>query len=104
MKALQQGHLVGADTLKKMHQWKPLSNSGMPFQYGYGTTEFVVHSFINRFAKVPVIWGHTGSIGSFLYYAPDLDLYMAGTIDQESDKITPIVLMIKVMKAIQQQK
>ncbi len=41
-----------------------------------------------------------GSIGSFLYYAPDLDLYMAGTIDQESDKITPIVLMIKVMRVI----
>ena len=104
MKALQQGILVSADTLKKMHQWKPLSNSGMPFQYGYGTMEFVVPSFINRFAKVPVIWGHTGSIGSFLYYAPDLDLYMAGTINQESDKVTPIVLMIKVMKTFQQQK
>jgi D-alanyl-D-alanine carboxypeptidase len=104
LKALQQGRLVQADTLKRMHQWKPLSNSGMPFQYGYGTMEFVVPSFINRFAKVPPIWGHTGSIGSFLYYAPDLDLYMAGTIDQENDKTAPIMLMIKIMKAAQPQK
>ena len=104
MKALQQGHLVHADTLKKMHQWKALSNPGMPFQYGYGTMEFVVPLFINRFAKVPPIWGHTGSIGSFLYYAPDLDLYMAGTIDQENNKMTPIVLMIEIMKVVQQQK
>jgi D-alanyl-D-alanine carboxypeptidase len=100
MKGLQQGTLVRADTLMKMHQWRPLSNSGMPFQYGYGTMEFAVPALINRFAKVPVILGHSGSIGSFLYYAPELDLYMAGTIDQESDKITPILLMIKVMKAI----
>jgi D-alanyl-D-alanine carboxypeptidase len=104
MKALQQGRLIRADTLKKMHQWKPLSNSGMPFQYGYGTMEFVVPSLINQLAKVPPIWGHSGSIGSFLYYAPYLDLYMAGTIDQENDKITPIVLMIKIMNAVQQQK
>ncbi len=53
---------------------------------------------------MPSIWGHTGSFGSFLYYSPDLDLYMAGTIDQENDKITPIMIMIKVMKAFQQQK
>ena len=93
MKALQHGCLVRADTLREMHQWKPLSNPGMPFQYGYGTMEFVVPSFINRFVEVPHIWGHTGSVGSFLYYAPDLDLYMAGTIDQENNKVTPIVLM-----------
>lgn len=104
MQALQQGRLVQPDTLKKMHQWKPLSNSGMPFQYGYGTMEFVIPSLINRFAKVPPIWGHSGSIGSFLYYAPDLDLYMAGTIDQENSKTAPVVLMIKIMKAAQQQK
>jgi D-alanyl-D-alanine carboxypeptidase len=104
MKAVQQGRLVHADTLKKMHQWKALSNPGMPFQYGYGTMEFVVPLIINWFAKVPPIWGHTGSIGSFLYYAPDLDLYMAGTIDQENNKMTPIVLMIEIMKVVQQQK
>jgi CubicO group peptidase (beta-lactamase class C family) len=98
MKALEQARLVRADTLKKMHQWRPLSNSGMPFQYGYGTMKFAVPTFINRFARVPTVWGHSGSIGSFLYYAPELDLYMAGTIDQEKDKIGPIMLMIKAMK------
>lgn len=104
LKALQQGRLVRADTLEKMHQWRPLSNSGMPFQYGFGTMKFVVPSSINWLVRVPAIWGHTGSIGSFLYYAPDLDLYMAGTIDQENDKSTPIMVMIKIMKVLQQQK
>lgn len=103
MKALQQGRLIRADSLKRMHQWQPLSNPRMPFQYGYGTMQFAVPSLINALIRVPPIWGHTGSTGSFLYYAPDLDLYMAGTIDQESDRITPILLMIRIMKAIQAQ-
>ena len=98
LKALKEGKIVKADTLKLMHQWHPLKN--LPMQYGIGTMYFEVPSFINRFAKVPPIWGHTGSTGSFLYYAEDMDLFMAGTIDQTEDRITPFVMMIKAMKVI----
>jgi CubicO group peptidase (beta-lactamase class C family) len=69
----------------------------MPFEYGYGTMKFEASPFINRAAKMPPVWGHTGSTGVFLYYAEGLDLYMAGTIDQTEDKVAPIMLMIKVM-------
>jgi D-alanyl-D-alanine carboxypeptidase len=101
LKALNEGRIIQPDTLNKMHQWIPLSNPGMPFQYGYGTMKFEVPSFINWAAKVPPVWGHTGSTGAFLYYAQDLDLYIAGTTNQTDDKITPIMLMIKVIKAFQ---
>jgi len=104
LKALNQGRINKPETLAKMHQWKPLSNPGMPFQYGYGTMKFVPSSSANTTAKVPVVWGATGSTGSFLYYAQDLDLYMAGTTDQVNDKMTPIVMMIRVIKAFQNQK
>lgn len=102
LKALNQGRIIKLETLAKMHQWRPLSNPGMPFQYGYGTMKFVPPSSAYTTAKVPAVWGATGSTGSFLYYAQDLDLYMAGTTDQVNDKITPIVMMIRVMKAFQQ--
>jgi D-alanyl-D-alanine carboxypeptidase len=82
-----------------MHNWRQLRN--MPFQYGYGTMYFEIPAFINWATKVPPVWGHTGSVGSFLYYSASQDLYMAGTINQTEDKITPIMLMIRVMKAIQ---
>jgi CubicO group peptidase (beta-lactamase class C family) len=103
LKALNQGRIIRKDSLEKMHQWIRLANPGMPFDYGFGTMKFEIPSFINRIAKVPPVWGATGSTGSFLYYAEDLDLYMAGTTNQVDDKITPIVLMIKVMKAFQKQ-
>jgi D-alanyl-D-alanine carboxypeptidase len=98
LKALNEGRIVSKDTLKLMHNWRQLRN--MPFQYGYGTMYFEIPSFINWVTKVPPVWGHTGSTGAFLYYAEDLDLYMAGTIDQTEDKVAPIMLMIKVMQAI----
>jgi D-alanyl-D-alanine carboxypeptidase len=99
LKALNQGRLIKPETLAKMHQWRPLANPGMPFQYGYGTMALVPPPSANAAAKVPAVWGATGSTGAFLYYAPDLDLYMAGTTNQVADKFTPMVMMNKVMKA-----
>ena len=99
LQTLKEGKVIRQDTLGLMHTtWHQLPD--MPFKYGYGTMKFEVPAFINWYAKVPPVWGHTGSTGVFLYYAEDLDLYMAGTIDQTEDKITPIILMIQVMQAI----
>jgi len=100
LQALNNGKIINSDTLQLMHNnWHQLQ--GLPFQYGYGTMKLEVPSAINWVAQVPPVWGHTGSLGSFLYYSPNQDLYMAGTIDQTEDRITPIMLMIKVMKAFQ---
>jgi D-alanyl-D-alanine carboxypeptidase len=103
LQALNTGKIIRQDTLQLMHNnWRPLRN--MPFQYGYGTMYFALPKFVNVVMKVPPVWGHTGSVGSFLYYSPGQDLYMAGTINQTEDKTTPIMLMIKVMQAMQKQK
>jgi hypothetical protein len=56
---------------------------------------------MNRVMKAAPLWGHSGSTGSFLYYSEDLNLYMAGTIDQVASKTKPFRLMVGVMKAIQ---
>jgi D-alanyl-D-alanine carboxypeptidase len=101
LEALNRGRLIKPEVLAQMHQWRPLANPGMPFRYGYGTMEFVPPSFGGMMAKVPPAWGATGSTGSFLYYVPDLDLYIAGTTNQVSDKIAPMMMMIRVMKAFQ---
>jgi D-alanyl-D-alanine carboxypeptidase len=99
LQALKEGKIIRHDTLELMHDnWHQLPN--MPFKYGYGTMKFEVTAFIKWAGKAPLVWGHTGSTGVFLYYAEGLDLYMAGTIDQTEDRIRPIMLMIKVMQVI----
>jgi D-alanyl-D-alanine carboxypeptidase len=98
LKALNEGRIVSRDTLKLMHNWHKLR---FPLQYGYGTMYFKLPRFINIALKVPPLWGHSGSTGSFLYYSEDLNLYMAGSIDQVESKTKPFRLMLRVMKAVQ---
>jgi D-alanyl-D-alanine carboxypeptidase len=98
LKALNEGRIVSRTTLKLMHNWHKLQ---FPLQYGYGTMRFKLPWLISKVMKVPPLWGHSGSTGSFLYYSEDLNLYMAGSINQVDSKIKPFRLMGKVMKAIQ---
>lgn len=98
LKALNEGRIVSGDTLKLMHNRHKLQ---FPIQYGYGTMYFKLPRFITMVMKVPPLWGHSGSTGSFLYYSEDLNLYMAGSINQVESKSKPFRLMLRVMKAIQ---
>jgi D-alanyl-D-alanine carboxypeptidase len=95
LKALEQGRIVRRDTLERMHQWRRWE---FPLRYGYGTMQFELPQPLRALAKFPPLWGHSGSTGSFLYYAPELDLYLAGTIDQTEAKRTPFLLMQRVTK------
>ena len=99
LRALKEGRIIKSDTLELMHHWNPILNTG-PFQYGYGTMEIKLPSVISWAVKVLPVWGHTGSLGSFLYYSPSQDLYVAGTIDQTDDNVTALLLMIKAMQAV----
>jgi D-alanyl-D-alanine carboxypeptidase len=99
LKALNEGKIISKDTLQLMHNWHPLR--GLPFDYGFGTMRFELSPVVNMLLQVPSVWGHSGSTGSFLYYAPDLDLYMAGTTNYVADQRAPLILMIRVMKAFQ---
>jgi D-alanyl-D-alanine carboxypeptidase len=98
LKTLNEGRIVSGDTLKLMHNWHKLQ---FPLQYGYGTMYFRLPRVITMVMKVPPLWGHSGSTGSFLYYSEDLNLYMAGSINQVASKSKPFRLMLKVMKVIQ---
>jgi D-alanyl-D-alanine carboxypeptidase len=98
LKALNEGRIVSSDTLKLMHHWHKLH---FPLQYGYGTMYVKFPRFMNMVMKVPPLWGHSGSTGSFLYYSEDLNLYLAGTIDQTASQSKPFRLMSKVIKAMQ---
>ena len=99
LQALTDGKIIRHDTLELMHKtWHQLPN--MPLKYGFGTMKFEISAFIKGAAEAPLVWGHSGSTGVFLYYAEGPDLYMAGTIDQTEDKIRPIMLMIDAMQVI----
>jgi D-alanyl-D-alanine carboxypeptidase len=96
LKALSEGSVIRRDSLKLMHNWRKLH---FPLRYGYGTMSFSLPGVLSKLMKVPPLWGHSGSTGSFLYYSEDLNLYMAGTINQTESRSKPFRLMWSVMKA-----
>jgi D-alanyl-D-alanine carboxypeptidase len=101
LKALNQGQIIKPETLALMHQWNPIQNSGSSmFTYGYGTMRFTLPGPISAALGTPVIWGHTGSIGAFLYYAPDRDVYVAGTVGQTAGQMQAVVLMMQAFAAV----
>ena len=101
LKALNEGRIIRPASLKLMHNWRRLY---FPLQYGYGTMFFNLPGLLRELTGIPPLWGHSGSTGSFLYYSRDLDLYLAGTIDQVESRIKPFLLMGKVITAVRAQR
>ena len=101
LKALNEGRMISGDTLKLMHRWHKLH---FPLQYGYGTMYFKLPSLLSKVTKAAPLWGHSGSTGSFLYYSEDLNVYIAGSVNQVGSQSKPFRLMVRVMKAIQSKK
>ena len=98
LKALNEGKIISRDTLELMHDWHKLE---FPIQYGYGTMYFKLPWLISKVTGLTPLWGHSGSTGSFLYYSEDLDLYMAGSINNVGSNSKPFfTLMPDVMKLL----
>jgi D-alanyl-D-alanine carboxypeptidase len=96
LKALNEGNLISNDTLELMHDWHKLE---FPMQYGYGTMYFKLPRLMSKVTKLTPLWGHSGSTGSFLYYSEDLDLYMAGSINNVGSNSKPFfTIIMDVMK------
>lgn len=99
LKALKEGRIIKLATLEMMHHWNPAENMGS-YRYGYGTMMIKVPSFSGPVTDKVSFWGHMGSTGSFLYYSPGKDLYIAGTINQTNENKSALLLMIRTMQVV----
>ena len=95
LKALNEGRIIRKETLELMHTWHKLH---FPIQYGYGTMYFKLPRLMRKGTGITPLWGHSGSTGSFLYYSEDLDLYMAGSLNEVGSDVMPFKVMGSVMK------
>ncbi|MGM1048782.1 MAG: hypothetical protein ACQEXX_21920 [Bacillota bacterium] len=93
------GHRVSSI---RTHQMKVWSKFAMGIDYGYGLV---------RFRTIPLlmppkynIWGNFGSTGSFLFYQPDMDLYLMGTFNQFRTTQKAIRFMLKTIDMVSKMK
>ncbi|WP_431160822.1 serine hydrolase domain-containing protein [Flagellimonas beolgyonensis] len=83
--AFQENKIVKKETRLAMQHWVH-ETKGM--EYGFGIRKVSFNTLFDTDTHLEVI-GHTGSTASFLWYCPQLDTYIAGTLNQlEASKST----------------
>ena len=60
-----------------------------PIEYGLGMMRFKIPRLLTPFKSIPPVIGHTGVSGSWLFYSPDAELLLAGTVNQMAAAALP---------------
>jgi D-alanyl-D-alanine carboxypeptidase len=72
-----------------------------PIEYGLGIKRFRLPRVLTPFSPVPPVIGHTGSTGTWLFYCPDLEVFIAGAVNQVTAGPAPYRLLPKVLRTLQ---
>lgn len=73
---------------------------GWPIEYGLGIKRYQVPRLLNAGRRSPTFVGHTGASGSWLFWCPEHDLYLAGTVDQTIAAGVPYRVLPKLVKEL----
>ncbi|MCC5847799.1 MAG: beta-lactamase family protein [Verrucomicrobia bacterium] len=109
--AVVQGHLFQeSDTWPRMqshaHRFPfprdraALRQPGWPIAYGLGVMRFKIPRLFTPFQCIPEVIGHTGSTGTWLFHAPEPDLYFAGAVNQITAGAVPFQVVPKTLRVI----
>jgi CubicO group peptidase (beta-lactamase class C family) len=95
LRAFFGGELLTKDQLASMmRQWNRIF---FPLQYGSGLMRFKLSRLMSPFMAPPELIGHSGSTGSFAFYNPRRDVYLAGTVNQMDKPGRPYRLMTQMI-------
>lgn len=78
--ALFSKKIVSEYSLSEMQDWHPESIGSY---YGFGLRKYVINEISKDLPNLTVI-GHSGISGSFSFYCPELDVFVAGTFNQSN--------------------
>ena len=66
-----------------------------PLQYGVGIMKFQLPALLTGFRAVPAMIGHSGASGHVLFWNPERQLYIAGTVNQAKARSLVYQVMVK---------
>ncbi|MFC1944642.1 serine hydrolase domain-containing protein [Chloroflexota bacterium] len=97
IRAFLNGILFPEHYLKEMQQWRRIF---FPLEYGYGLMRFKLPRIFSPLRPSPELIGHSGASASFLFYCPDKDIYMAGTLNQIKERSRPFRLILDIVHQV----
>jgi len=68
-------------------------------RYGLGTMFFRVGRLVAPGGRPATLVGHSGATGTWLFHCPELDLHLAGTVDQAKGQAIPFRFMARCLGA-----
>ncbi len=72
-----------------------------PIEYGAGMMRLALPRALTPLRRIPPVIGHTGSTGTWLFYCGELDLYLAGCVDQATAAPLPFRFVPRVLHEIE---
>lgn len=66
-------------------------------RYGLGTMFFTVGRLMSAGRRPLTLVGHSGVTGTWLFYCPELDLHLTGTVDHPNGQALPFRLMARML-------
>lgn len=76
------------------------TSPGWPIQYGLGMMRFHIPRLFSLLHPTPPVIGHTGVTGSWLFYCPEWDVYLVGTVNQAAAAAVPFRLVPKLLQIL----
>ena len=101
LRAFMDAQLFKPENAAQMRQWNRLF---FPLHYGYGLMRVKLPRWMTLFRATPELIGHSGSSGSFAFYAPAPGIYLIGTFNQTDAPQRPIGFMLRVLNLIAKHK
>lgn len=77
-----------------------LRQPSWPIEYGLGVMRFRLPRLLTSLRSVPHVVGHTGSTGTWLFHAPEVNLYLAGTVNQITAGAIPFRLVPHILRVV----
>jgi len=95
LQAFMSGALFPLPYLDEMQQhWNGIF---MPLEYGIGIMRFALPRYFSPLKTIPPMVGHSGASGALLFWVPELDLYISGTVNQVKKRSLSYNLMTRLV-------
>lgn len=95
LQAFMTGALFPLPYLDEMQQhWNRIF---MPLEYGIGIMRFALPRYFSPLKTIPPMVGHSGASGALLFWVPELDLYISGTVNQVKKRSLSYNLMTRLV-------
>jgi len=77
-----------------------LRSPGWPIEYGLGIIRFHLPRVFTPIHPVPPVLGHSSSTGCWLFYCPQWDMLLSGSVDEVTAGAVPYRIMPKILNIL----